>query len=118
MTTPAGTIVGVHLIMNVYDVSALDLLTTLDTGKPASDSIIRQLPLTVLQQAGHQFQPQGYTLFYLLSESHYSIHTYPEFRSCYIDIFCCHSSFDPLVAVSLVREVFGTNRIDYHILPR
>ena len=110
--------VGVHVIMNVYDVNDAALLTSLERGQPLSDHVVNSLHLHVLEKAGHQFQPHGYTLMYLLSESHYSIHTYPEFQSCYIDIFCCNKEFDPLVVVKLVGETFGTDNIQHHVIVR
>ncbi len=36
-----------------------------------------------------KFDPQGVTIIYLLSESHFSIHTWPETRSCAIDFYHC-----------------------------
>lgn len=36
-----------------------------------------------------KFDPQGLTILYLLSESHFSIHTWPETRSCAIDFYHC-----------------------------
>ena len=110
--------VGVHIIMNVYDVKNVALLTSLEHGKPVSDHIVDTLRLHVLENSGHQFQPHGYTLMYLLSESHYSIHTYPEFQSCYVDIFCCNKEFDPDVAVALIKDAFDTNHVQYHVIIR
>jgi len=117
MTSPTRTSVGVHIIMNVYDVPE-NLLTSLDIGMPLCDSIVQSLPLTVLQRTGHQFQPHGYTILYLLSESHFSIHTYPEHRSCYLDIFCCNRTFDPAAAVATVCETFHTQKGEYQVLTR
>ena len=36
----------------------------------------------ILNVASHKFEPQGFTLVALLSESHFSFHTFPEKR-CY-----------------------------------
>ena len=110
--------VGVHVIINVYDIKQSSILTSLEHGKPISDNIVKTLQLHVMEQAGHQFQPHGYTMMYLLSESHYSIHTYPEFQSCYIDIFCCNKEFDPACAVELIGKAFDTDHIDYYVIPR
>lgn len=110
--------VGVHIIMNVHDVKDSSILTSLKHGKPISDHIVNTLQLHVLEKAGHQFQPHGYTLMYLLSESHYSIHTYPEFQSCYVDIFCCNKEFDPAVAIALIQKAFGTDNVNYHVIRR
>ena len=109
--------VGVHVIINLYDVDA-SLLKDMETGTILSDKITTLLQLHVLAKSGHQFQPHGYTLLYLLSESHYSIHTYPEFRSCYVDIFCCNKDFTPTNAVDIIGTLFSTKNIKYHVISR
>jgi S-adenosylmethionine decarboxylase len=44
---------------------------------------------TRLATARHVFPPDGLTVVMLVSESHASIHTYPEHNSCFIDLFTC-----------------------------
>ena len=44
---------------------------------------------TLLHQESRRFEPQGVTAFALLSESHISIHTWPELGYAAIDIFTC-----------------------------
>jgi S-adenosylmethionine decarboxylase len=44
---------------------------------------------TILSHIAHRFDPHGISLVFLLSESHASIHTYPESGSCFLDIFTC-----------------------------
>lgn len=44
---------------------------------------------TVLDYVWHQFDPHGVTCLVLLSESHLSIHTWPEKGSAAVDIFTC-----------------------------
>jgi S-adenosylmethionine decarboxylase proenzyme len=44
---------------------------------------------TVLNSAFHQFEPQGVTGVILLSESHMSIHTWPEHGYAAVDLFTC-----------------------------
>ncbi len=39
-----------------------------------------------------QFDPQGLSILYLLSESHFSIHTWPEHGACAIDFYHCGSN--------------------------
>lgn len=50
---------------------------------------VRSSGATVLGSASHVFPPDGMTLIILLSESHASIHTYPEHDSCFVDLFTC-----------------------------
>lgn len=35
------------------------------------------------------FKPQGYTALFLLSESHFAIHTFPEQKQTYIELSSC-----------------------------
>jgi S-adenosylmethionine decarboxylase len=44
---------------------------------------------TILKTSSHVFPPNGLTMVILLSESHASIHTYPEFNACFVDLFTC-----------------------------
>lgn len=44
---------------------------------------------TVLQMAVHHFDPQGFTSVALLSESHASLHTWPERDLVVVDYFSC-----------------------------
>ena len=109
--------VGIHLLVNLYDVSTI-FLERLTLGLPLLDSIVHELKLTVVSQTGHQFDPHGYSYAYVLSESHFTIHTYPEFHSCYIDIFCCNPNFNTDHAISIIKNEFQTENAVYQVIPR
>jgi S-adenosylmethionine decarboxylase proenzyme len=109
--------VGTHLIVNLYDVNP-GLLKTLTVGLPILHTIVSELRLTVVSQTGYQFEPFGYTYAFVLSESHFTIHTYPEYRSCYIDIFCCNKDFDSIKAVELICSSFGTTTVTHQTIMR
>ena len=109
--------VGRHLIANVYDVDS-SLLEKMEVGIPILQDIIDKLDLHVVSKTGHQFEPIGYTYAFVLSESHFTIHTYPEYNSCYIDIFCCNKDFDSDKAVELIKQHFNTSIITYQNIAR
>jgi S-adenosylmethionine decarboxylase len=50
---------------------------------------------TVLHIRTEKFEPQGVTVVAVLSESHISIHTYPELGVFMADIFTCGDVCDP-----------------------
>lgn len=53
---------------------------------------------TILDISEHYFQPQGYTVLFLLSESHLAIHTFPEESKTYIELSSCvKKQFDKFV---------------------
>ncbi len=112
-----NTRVGTHLLLNLYEVDE-GLLKDLQVGKPILDRAVKELNLTVVNEAGFQFQPFGYTYAYVLSESHFTIHTYPEHNSCYIDIFCCSSLFDANEAIRIMKTLFHTDTHTQYIITR
>jgi len=60
---------------------------------------------TVLSVQSKQFEPQGATVLVLLSESHLSIHTYPEKGFAAIDCYTCGETVDPQLAVDYLVSV-------------
>ncbi len=44
---------------------------------------------TILGELDYTFTGNGYSMVILLSESHASIHTYPEYNACFVDLFTC-----------------------------
>ena len=44
---------------------------------------------TILEIVEHYFDPQGYTALFLLGESHFAIHTFPEEKMAYIELSSC-----------------------------
>ena len=60
---------------------------------------------TVLSVQSKQFEPQGATVLVLLSESHLSIHTYPEKGFAAIDCYTCGETVDPQTAIDYLVSV-------------
>ena len=114
---PTNDNVGVHLIANVYDVN-VSLLEKMDANLPCLENIVNKLDLHVVSKTGFQFEPVGYTYAFVLSESHFTIHTYPEYNSCYIDIFCCNKNFNSEDAIELLSNTFNTTHILYQTIKR
>lgn len=79
---------GKHFIASYLD---CDLQALADVNRliEAMDTAVTISGATVLNQANYVFPPDGLTIVYLLSESHASLHTYPEHRACFVDLFTC-----------------------------
>jgi S-adenosylmethionine decarboxylase len=60
---------------------------------------------TVLSVQSKQFEPQGATVLVLLSESHISIHTYPEKGFAALDCYTCGETVDPQAAIDYLVSV-------------
>ncbi|MBW5447837.1 adenosylmethionine decarboxylase [Cohnella sp. CFH 77786] len=65
---------------------------------------------TVLSVQAKQFEPQGATVLVLLSESHLSIHTYPEKGFAAIDCYTCGETVDPQLAIDYLVGVLKPER--------
>ena len=64
--------------------------------------------LTTMDATFHQFEGSGFTGTVVLAESHLACHTFPEFGSICLNVFCCR----PRPAVDLVpllRALLGTS---------
>jgi S-adenosylmethionine decarboxylase len=60
---------------------------------------------TVLSVQSQQFEPQGATVLVLLSESHISIHTYPERGFAALDCYTCGETVDPELAIEYMINI-------------
>lgn len=79
---------GRHLMAN-YSGCDPAALSNHDGLKSALESAIRAAGATLLDSVDYAFKPSGMTAVLLLSESHASIHTYPEHQACFVDLFTC-----------------------------
>lgn len=53
------------------------------------DTQLKESGFGVLSFVEYNFEPQGYTALWLLSESHFAIHTFPEEGKSYIELSSC-----------------------------
>ena len=53
---------------------------------------------TPIQDFVHTFTPHGVTGIIVIAESHFAIHTWPEYGFAAVDLFTCGDSVDPYVA--------------------
>lgn len=60
---------------------------------------------TPLKYIQHQFQPQGITGVWILSESHCSVHTYPESGYGHFDIFTCGDVCKPEKGIDFIINI-------------
>lgn len=56
-------------------------------------SILQKSGFNVLSYVEYDFFPQGFTGLWLLGESHFAIHTFPEFGKSYIELSSCNKDY-------------------------
>ena len=62
-------------------------------------------------RASQAFEPQGATVLVLLSESHISIHTYPERGFAALDCYTCGETVDPQLAIDHMVSVLKPDTV-------
>jgi S-adenosylmethionine decarboxylase len=80
---------GKHMICDLKNIQNMDALHSLDSLRDMFDTICAKHDFHVLEKTSHSFEPHGHTILYLLSESHISIHTFPEKQYAAVDIYTC-----------------------------
>jgi spermidine synthase len=79
---------GSHLMLDFTNITSIDLDNLTEVDKLLTKCIL-DCKATIVSTQYKQFEPQGVSILYLLSESHFSIHTWPESKSCAIDFYHC-----------------------------
>lgn len=96
-----------------------DALRDLALVRRLLDDVLARLDLHVIGEgAWHKFGGEGgVTGLYLLTESHLSIHTYPEHGAATINLYCCRPrpEFPWSDALSLA---LGATDVDVTVMPR
>lgn len=73
---------------------------------------------TMIKPFFHQFAPQGVSGMVIISESHFSIHTWPEYGYAAVDVFTCGDCIDMDAAVSFLRGRFKADAISKMVIDR
>lgn len=67
---------------------------------------------TILREADYRFTPHGYTIMVLLAESHVAIHTYPEHRSLYFNLYSCRGEGDGMQTFEYLKAYLQATSVD------
>jgi S-adenosylmethionine decarboxylase len=105
----------------LIDASGCDeaALADLDRLRAVFNRVIRDLELNVLGEiAWHQFDhPGGLSGLALLSESHLTCHTYPEFRAATFNLYCCRERASWTWETTL-QEMLGAKEVKVRVFKR
>ena len=102
-----GAFTGQHVLAEMEGIDA-DLLNDEAWLRDILTTVLDQAGATVLDVTSKRFEPQGVTVLALLSESHASLHTYPEIGAVFVDVFTCGHRAKPEFAVQLLAEALRT----------
>ncbi|WP_248926700.1 adenosylmethionine decarboxylase [Paenibacillus hamazuiensis] len=94
---------GRHIAVDVWGVD-FDILNDAESLRHMMTEAADKCMAKVLSVRSESFDPNGCTIVLLLSESHLSIHTYPEKRFAAIDCYTCGQKADPQAAIDFLVE--------------
>jgi S-adenosylmethionine decarboxylase len=95
---------GRHVAVDTWGVD-FDLLNNAEWLQTQMVEAAEACGATVMSVQAKQFEPQGATVLVLLSESHLSIHTYPEKGFAALDCYTCGETVDPQLAIDYMVSV-------------
>lgn len=61
--------------------------------KESYTDLLKKSGFNVLNFAEEHFDPHGYTALWLLGESHFAVHTFPEEEKAYIELSSCNEEY-------------------------
>ena len=59
----------------------------------------------IIESSFHYFAPQGVSGFVIISESHFSIHTWPEYDYAAVDVFTCGDTISPYAGIDRLKRL-------------
>ena len=96
---------GTHIIASLTSATAQQL-NTYAPFKKEIDKLIAQYELINLGEVYHDFSPAGFTAVVCLSESHLSVHTWPEYGKVNLDIYLSnHERTNDDTVISLYEAI-------------
>jgi S-adenosylmethionine decarboxylase len=108
---------GRHVALDAWGVD-FDLLNDVNHLENHLKEAAKKCGATILSVQSKQFDPQGATVLVMLSESHLSIHTYPEKGFAAVDCYTCGYTVDPVVAIEYMLEVLKPTQAFMKLLRR
>ena len=77
----------------IYNVSGWVKETSPNKLKNRYSELLRLSKFKILNFQEHYFEPIGWTGLWLLGESHFAIHTFPEEKKSYIELSSCNEDY-------------------------
>ena len=75
------------------------------------EDILKQSGFKIIKKTEHYFNPVGYTGLFLLAESHFAIHSFPEEGKIYIELSSCVEEYYDFF-VKKIKKYKSKKRLD------
>jgi len=108
---------GKHILAEFISIPSL-LINDTQSIIEVTQELIRQSRATLVETKTYEFDPVGYTIFFILKESHVSIHAYPEFGAMFLDVFTCGHNIDPYIIATGLCEYLKPQKRNIQMIER
>ncbi len=83
------------------------------------DTMTAKIGLTKVGEIIHAFEPQGFSLVYILAESHIALHSWPEEQYAYITVSSCSDMLlDEESCSSIIEQIMPISNLKIDTINR
>ncbi|MFD2169417.1 adenosylmethionine decarboxylase [Tumebacillus lipolyticus] len=108
---------GRHVIAELWECDQQILNSQADVEKVMVNAALES-GAEVREVVFHKFSPQGVSGVVVISESHLTIHSFPEHGYASIDVYTCGDRIDPQVATDYITKRLRAGRVETIFIPR
>ena len=108
---------GNHLIIELYECHR-DVINDAQIVEEKLIEAVRVSGANMVQSVIHEFNPHGISGMIVIEESHFSVHTWPEYGYCALDIFTCGDEIDFYSALQYLKKEFQAQNMSVTELKR
>ena len=105
-----------QLIADMYGCSS-GILNDPEIIKNTARRAVEMIGAEIVEESLHRFAPVGITYFAVITTSHFSIHTWPEFGDAAVDVFSCADGVPDSVA-EFLKTAFGASSVRTRLIER
>ena len=108
---------GNHLIVELYECEA-SLINNVRFVERTLIKAVKVSGAKMVKSVVHEFNPHGISGVIVIEESHFSVHTWPEYGYVALDIFTCGNTIDNYSALHLLKETFQAKSLSVSEIKR
>ena len=98
-----------QLLVDLYGCDP-DALNDAERVASVARDIVHRVGSSIVEELVHQFDPIGVTYIAVITTSHISIHTWPEFGYVALDVFSCAEDVPEAIVMAAVRAFGASER--------
>lgn len=110
-------VMGRQIIAELWDCN-MDILNDIQLIERIFVDAALKAGAEIREVAFHQFTPHGVSGVVIISESHLTIHSFPEHGYASIDVYTCGDKVDPAVAVDYIARSLESKTSEKIEIPR